>query len=247
MDNMLNRYIVNSVAFSPDSKQLASGGTDSMVHLWDVATGNCIDTLAGHTDWVTSVAFSDDGETLASWGIEKTVRLWDLETKTERGTLTGHDSTINCFWSNPYGKPLKRHTVFTGVDKKIAEAPDGNSSMNYSNVRTGAYVRAFEGKTSQVNDIAFSPDGRSIAWAGKENAVTRKGLDWVAGKAYTVCLLHIAEKRIETFTGHTAQVNGIAFSPDGCSLASGSADGTIRLWNIWTGEETKVIFMNEDL
>jgi len=70
---------VYSVAFSPDSKTLASGGFDRTVQLWDVATGRQIgNPLTGHTNWVFSVAFSPDGKTLASGSLDGTVRLWDV-------------------------------------------------------------------------------------------------------------------------------------------------------------------------
>ena len=74
---------VRSVAFHPDEKTLASGGTDGTVRLWNVETGENTDTLTGHTDGVTSIAFNPDrnapdGNTLASGSSDGTVRLWQL-------------------------------------------------------------------------------------------------------------------------------------------------------------------------
>ena len=57
---------VNSVAFSPDGKRMASASRDKTVKVWDAATGQEILTLKGHTDSVHSVAFSPDGKRMAS-------------------------------------------------------------------------------------------------------------------------------------------------------------------------------------
>lgn len=76
---------VDSVAFSPDGRTLASGSGDGSVHLWEVATGTLRYALEGHAGGVGSVAFNPDGRTLAS-GNWNTVRLWDVATGTLQHT-----------------------------------------------------------------------------------------------------------------------------------------------------------------
>jgi WD40 repeat protein len=71
---------VNSVAFSPDGKQVASGSVDNTVRLWDTTTGAALQTLKGHSGSVSSVAFSPDGKQVASGSVDETVRLWDATT-----------------------------------------------------------------------------------------------------------------------------------------------------------------------
>jgi WD40 repeat protein len=68
---------VSSVAFSPDSAQLASASHDRTVKIWDASNGKCLQTLEGHSDWVQSVAFSPDSAQLASASDDRTVKIWD--------------------------------------------------------------------------------------------------------------------------------------------------------------------------
>jgi len=85
---------VNSVAFSPDERLLASGSSDKTIKLWNVETGKCIRTLTGHADSVYSVAFSPDGRYLASGSWDKTIKLWDVGTGECIRTLEGHKGYV---------------------------------------------------------------------------------------------------------------------------------------------------------
>jgi len=58
---------------------VSSGGTDFIINLWDVRTGDCLITLQGHTAWILSVAFSPDGQILASGSHDETIKLWDVK------------------------------------------------------------------------------------------------------------------------------------------------------------------------
>ncbi|HWP41818.1 MAG TPA: hypothetical protein VNO14_01190, partial [Blastocatellia bacterium] len=71
---------VESLAFSPCGRWLASAGGDKAVRIWEVSTGRNVQVLAGHRNDITSVAFSPDGELLAAGSLGQTVRVWKLDT-----------------------------------------------------------------------------------------------------------------------------------------------------------------------
>ncbi|MCL1475093.1 WD40 repeat domain-containing protein, partial [Argonema antarcticum] len=67
---------VYSVAISPDGQTLVSGSNDKTINIWNLATGNLIRTLSGHSGYVYSVAISPDGQTLVSGSNDKTIKIW---------------------------------------------------------------------------------------------------------------------------------------------------------------------------
>ena len=120
MDHSGDGYApVNSVAFSPDSTLIASGG-GNIVRLWNAPTGNLISTFTGHTNNVTSIAFSPDGNTLASGSKDNTVLLWQLAPTSAPITFTPDSVADQTF------------TVGTPVSLTLPTATGGTAPYTYT-------------------------------------------------------------------------------------------------------------------
>jgi WD40 repeat protein len=79
----VRKAMVEDVAFSPDAKTLAMASRAGSVLLWNVADGQLLATLKGHSSAVSALAYAPDGRTLATGGNDQTVRLWNVETRRE--------------------------------------------------------------------------------------------------------------------------------------------------------------------
>ena len=202
--------IVNSVAFSPDGKTLASASMDDLIRVWDVRAREQIRTFSGHKGGVTSsVVFSPDGSVLASGGGDKTVRLWDVRTGERMRTLSGQLDGISSVAFSHDGELLASGSGPRGGDHN-------DKTIWIWNARTGDHLHTLEGHTSGVSCLAFFPGVPILASGSYDNTIRI----WDARTG----------ENIHTLEGHKDAVTSVAFSADGNTLVSGSWDSTILLW-----------------
>jgi WD40 repeat protein len=86
--------VVLSLAFSPDNKQLAVGGTDAQIHIVNPSDGKIVRSLAGHASSVTALAFHPGGSLLVSGSKDRTIRLWNPANGQPLKTLEGHAAWV---------------------------------------------------------------------------------------------------------------------------------------------------------
>jgi hypothetical protein len=204
---------VNSIAFSPDGRTIASGSDDNTIKLWDATSGSNIRTLTGHDADVLSVAFSSDGRTIASASDDYTIKLWDAASGSNIRTLTGHSGWVYSVPFSPDGR-----TIASG---------SGDNTIKLWDAASGSNIRTLTGHSDFVRSVAFSPDGRTIASGSRDKTI--KLWDAASGS------------NIRTLTGHSESVYSVAFSPDGRTIASGSPDKTIKLWDAASGSIIKTL------
>jgi eukaryotic-like serine/threonine-protein kinase len=185
---------------------------------WQRQTHLCLNTLKGHSWYISSVTFSPDSQRILTESGDRTAKLWDAASGRNllTFTFTGHSYGVRAAFS-----PDGRRIVAGGA----------NNTAKVLETASGRELLVLKGHTGEICSVAFSPDAQRIVTGSADHLV--KLWDAATGQ------------EMLTFKGHTGEVSSVIFSPDGQRILTRSSDQTARLWDIASGRELLTIKIYE--
>lgn len=237
-----HRVICYAADFSPDGKRLATAEWLHRGLLWDVATGETLQTLKSDTTGPTiDVRYFPDGNQVVTagandWG-SAPVRIfdtvsqedWGLELPVEIDSRLSPDS-IDVSADGKY--------VASGVSSRYTKSGKRPSVIAVWEASSRELVALIDGFSIHMHDVAFSPDGTLLVAAFADGT-----LRFISTESWTVA---------RTTQAHSSDAFAISFSHDGTTLASSglkpSADGVIgeiAFWNVKEGTRRGVVHHHE--
>lgn len=187
-----------TVAFSPDSRMLASGGNARTLFLWDVSSQKLLASLP-QREHLRAALWSPDGSMLATAGFDGVIRIRDPRSGEERVAIPENEGRG---WTGVFGLAFS-------ADSRLLGAALSDRTVRVHELPDGKVHSTLTGHTDIVRSIAFSPNNSRMASASKKEIII-----WDVGSG----------REHFRFDGG----NPVAFSPDGTMLAAGGPMPTLR-------------------
>ncbi|GBP67670.1 Guanine nucleotide-binding protein subunit beta-5 [Eumeta japonica] len=212
--------------WSPDKRHIVSSSQDGKVIVWDAFTASKEVTLAMPTTWVMACAYAPSGTLVAAGGLDNKLTVFpigggssggggasaaDDEPGGRKRTVATHTSYMSC-------------CLFPNTDRQIVTG-SGDGTCALWDVESGQLLQNFQGHAADVMalDLAPSDMGDTFVSAGCDRVL----IVWDMRSGAPV----------QTFEGHESDVNAVRYHPSGDSLASGSDDGSCRLFDLRADRE----------
>ena len=214
----------HAVAFSPDGRQLATGGDFPAVHTWDAETGTATDSFRGHQSAIHCLAYVSDAE-LVSGSADKSAVAWELNPSWELARTIGDVQDASQLVNRVLALDFNRDgsQLATGSGE-----PSRSGQIRIWSISDGALIRAIDSAHDDtVHGVRFSPDGKVIASGGADKYV--RTFDAASGDL------------LRRFEGHTHHVLSVSWQGNGQILASAGADGVVKIWNAKDGDQSRSI------
>ncbi|KAJ8300975.1 hypothetical protein KUTeg_022494 [Tegillarca granosa] len=237
-----------SATLNKEATRAATGAADFTAKIWDAESGEDLHTFS-HKHIVKSVDFSMDSSSLLTGSNEKLLRIFDVgkPDADAKVTFTGHGSHI-------------KTALFTHCDKQVVSASD-DKTVRVWDINSGTEIRKLE-FPSIPSSLEIAKDGSTLVitygnYTSFWDAISyEKKKEFEAPTQINSASLHPNKKvfvsggedfkmykfdyetgeELESFKGHFGPVHCVRFSPDGELYASGSEDGTLRLWQTTIGK-----------
>jgi len=251
-------------AFSPNFETITGANQDGIIRTWDVNTGNEISSFStGHTSIHGLLVFSPDSSTLVGEH-GKTILLWNTRNFIRTSKRIDSDTWISALAFSPDGRTaissggfsFKKQVSETSTKESVLGSLSIWDTRNWnklsdfpveSHTMLPGQVPTYTSGTSMDGPLVFSQNGYMFATV--LNDPNRKDPELMGimvdneqqpteDNRFFILLWEVPDGKLHfILKGHTDNINALAFTPNGHMLASGSDDGTIRLWDASTGTE----------
>jgi hypothetical protein len=246
---------VNCFAFTPDGEFLLSGGEDGKCILWETTTYEEVGRLKGHKDAVVGLSIHPNGKTVVTSSWDKTTLLWDLKDQRKKAVLALDKEISGPLLHSPNGSLL---AAGTGGRLRLWDLTKKKEIANFQAHKKGICSLRFTPDGAYL--VSCSDDGFVTFWdtksweqqglwnLGRDKPVSlgispRGNLLAVGSWGGGIYLFNISKEArlmrslkrdflfsMVVYWGHDLPVMGVAFAPDGKSLASGSLDSKVKTW-----------------